>query len=339
MKLVRRYARIYAYLKNHPFWPSLLTDGGVLTLLLILSIGFTVLCGVRSVKDISPELKVIDIDFRGPHSLSHLSISIEKNDPTAEGSQKLHEDNIYVGYSLSRYMKPYIWDEDYLRDVWSTLPIDLYDTVRVGRLMFYSNSELKDVLSVPHIKKAGFGGSTEIRDTGIYLTKTDSVTGNKASNVFVVKRTESDTVKFANIYSGEFFKTGSHNPYIYLNFRISAHVKNEIDSSYVMFSLSHKDPVLKETLNPVNIINVFPQPTNISPSYIIYQGEDLNKMLNNNGFTFLGEDLGVKRKTDRANFLWTVLFGTAIALTIDILVHLIMKWRNLSGQKKRRKQN
>lgn len=86
----------------------------------------------------------------------------------------------------------------------------------------------------------------------------------------------------------------------------------------------------------VNILSVFPEPTYISPSSIIYEGDELAKLYRNNGFVFLGEDLSIKQKSDRNTFLWTVLFGTAIALTIDILVNLILKWRDILPKRRRK---
>ena len=323
-RFLKRYAVIHAYLKNHPFWPSLLTDGGMLTLMLILSICFTVLCGVRSVKDISPELKVIDIDFKGIHSLSYLDIGLWRN----------VADNVIVQYSLSDLIKDTRSKDDYLYDIWRTLSIEAIDTFKIGQINFYSNSIIDSIHTVPYVK------TDKIRENGLYYTSLDSTSSNRHSNVFVSKRSERDVKKFVNIYYGNFFQTESSNPYIYLNLRISSSLdidKTCTDSSAVIFSFSERDPILKETKSPVNIISVFPEPSYISPSYMIYKGEHLYKLIENNGFTFLGEDLGIKRKTDRANFLWTVLFGTSIALTIDILVHLIMKWRNLSGRKRRRK--
>ena len=327
--ILDRYARAEAYLKNHPFWPSLLTDGGVLSLMLIISICFTVFCGLNSVKDISPELKVVEINFRGAHSLSYLHINMLRNYVINAEQGEFETDRIDVDYSFSDYIKKNRYKEDNLLDIWTTMSLMSYDTLKIGRIGFYSNSPLKNVITFPEVKREG------IRGTGLYHTVADSLSVHNFSNVFVARRSESDSVVFSNHYYGDFFKSSSTNPYIYLNFRLESAiaVDAELDSSAVFFEFSAKDPQLKETLSPVNIINVFPEPTYISPSYIIYKGEELHKMIKNNGFTFLGEDLGVKRKTDRATFLWTVLFGTAIALTIDILVHLIVKWRKLTARK------
>ena len=60
------------------------------------------------------------------------------------------------------------------------------------------------------------------------------------------------------------------------------------------------------------------------------------KVIKNNGFTFLGEDLSIKQRSDKSIFLWTVLFGTSIAITIDILVNLILKWRNIIPRRRKR---
>ncbi len=321
------YARVEAFLRSHQFWPSLLTDGGMLSLLFVLSVGFTVFCGLNSVRDISPELKVVEIDFKGVHSLSYLDIAINRNYTVGGVENGRVTDRIDVKYSVSDYIKKNRDKEDSLLDIWSTMSLMHYDTLKIGRIGFGSNSPLQNVITFPLLKKEG------IRNTGMYLTSTDSLSGHYFSNVFAARRSESDTVIFKNYYYGDFLKSSATNPYIYFNFRLEAALATDIDSSAVFFSFAEKDPVLKETLSPVNIINVFPEPTYVSPSYIIYKGEELYKMIRNNGFTFLGEDLGIKRESDRANFLWTVLFGTAIALCIDILVHLILKWRKLNNSK------
>lgn len=67
-KAIRRYKKVECFLKNHPFWPSFLSNGSILFILLILSVIFTILCGKNSVRDIAPELKVIDLSFDGKYS-------------------------------------------------------------------------------------------------------------------------------------------------------------------------------------------------------------------------------------------------------------------------------
>ena len=327
LRFMDRYAKAESYLKNHPFWPSFLTDGGVLSLMLIASIGFTVFCGIKSVKDISPELKFVDISFRGVHSLSYLDINMSRIHVVHHSEGELVTDMITVKHSFSDYIKKERYKEDNLLDIWTTMSLMAYDTLKIGRISFSSNEPLKNAFTIPEVKQEN------IRGTGMYHTVTDSSSAHNYSNVFAAKRSESDTVVFTNVYYGDFFKSNSTNPYIYLNFRLESSITTELDSSAVRFFFSEKDLQLGETLSPVNIINVFPEPSYISPSYIVYKGEQLYKMIRNGGFTFLGEDLSIKRKTDRANFLWTVLFGTAIALTIDILVHLILKWRKLTARK------
>lgn len=112
-----------------------------------------------------------------------------------------------------------------------------------------------------------------------------------------------------------------------------------VDSTYIIFNYSSKSDTLSSTKHTVNILSIFPEPTYVTPTNIIYMNDELGHVIRNNGFVFLGEDMNIKQKSERSTFLWTVLFGTAIAVSIDILVNLILKWKGILPRKRRRKDN
>lgn len=80
----------------------------------------------------------------------------------------------------------------------------------------------------------------------------------------------------------------------------------------------------------LNILNVFPQPNIVKPDFIGWRGKEKIKEISlNSGVLLFFEDLNRKAETDREVFLCTVLLGTALAFLLDIIVNLIIKWRNL----------
>lgn len=91
------------------------------------------------------------------------------------------------------------------------------------------------------------------------------------------------------------------------------------------------DDTLKKIEVPINIINIYPQPTKVTPGSIEYSGKTkFMEIGKNGGIYFLIEDLNKKATSDRKVYLYTILLGGALAFLLDIIVNLIIKWRNLS---------
>ena len=329
-RYLRRYKKAENFLKGHPFWPSFLSNGGLLCVLLIVSIVFTFICGRNSIRDIAPELKVIDISFDGNYSSWLDQITILHD---IEKGSKEFVDRFVVSYGST--------DDPNTSSKFDTSPIyakiadyganiDRGNTV-VSQMRFLVNSESQLVSSRNNIlidENTSFDECIALPDTISPLLYTQHLVCSKDS---LQKMT------FEEAFDGNFVASNRKNPYIYFNFHLDGSFLLDDEKSALSFIFAQKDNQFHQTLNPVNILQVFPEPTYQSPSSIIYKGQDLVKVIENNGFTFLGEDLSIKQRSDKSVFLWTVLFGTSIAISIDILVNLIIKWRNIIPRRKRRK--
>ena len=329
-KFIRKYKKAERFLKGHPFWPSFLSNGGVLLLFLILSIGFTILCGINSTRNILPEMRVVELTIKGDEHtwLRKLAINHDKD--------KSYQDTLILEYSFSqgdmrkpekqydesrfdRWMNrrgPFKYDKD------SVMISELEFSTLVPHELHFSNHDIDDFSRIQH-PEYHFGVIES--NNGLCFRKYN-----------FCKKGMENHAKFKEVFTGNFIGPGNKNPYIYLHFKFNSDIAFDNNKGKIVFQFSPKDPFYDETYSPINVINVFPEPTYASPSFISYEEDGLSKVTANGGFTFLGEDMGIKKKTDRSNFLWTVLFGTAIALTIDILVNLILKWRDILPSRRKK---
>lgn len=331
-KVIRRYKKAEAFLKNHPFWPSFLSNGGILTIFLIASIIFTVICGRNSTRDILPELKVLDLRFSGNYETWLNDINIFHN-IHLPGLEENHNDRISFGYGSTCYERDTIYDDRAFLDkvnAYYNLGIDA-DSVIVSKM------SIKTFDTYTLLETRNNIGLLANPKSSMPMAVMDSLSPTFFSHNLICPKDSLRSERFRDTFDGNFISTNKRNPYIYLNFILDGDFRYHPEESTITFIFSEKDGMMSETKAPVNILSVFPEPTYQSPSCIIYEGDDLKKVIENNGFTFLGEDLSVKQKSDKRTFLWTVLFGTAIAITIDILVNLIIKWRDIVPRRKRRK--
>ena len=329
-KIFRRYKRIEDFLKGHPFWPSFLSNGGMLLFFLILSIGFTILCGINSLKDVLPELRVTNLTLKGDEYTWLRSIYINHD------IEKSSKDSLSIKYSFTQDLKPldYQYDETSFYEWMSTRDTLIYDkdSVMISEFEFqtlvphelYRSAYDIDNPNIIHYPEYHFGVINS--NNGLCFRKYN-----------VCKRGMEESAAFEEVFTGNFLSPKGDNPYIYLHFMLNSEVIFDESNGMIVFNYSHKDPLYQETYSPVNILNVFPEPTYASPSFLIYKDEELKKVIENNGFTFLGEDMGIKKRTDRTTFIWTVLFGTAIATSIEILVSLILKWKEILPKRRRKR--
>ena len=94
---------------------------------------------------------------------------------------------------------------------------------------------------------------------------------------------------------------------------------------------SHNDLYEKP---PMTIEKIYPQPTFMDLNVIVYNGRDVEYVLDQGGVYVTAIDPDKKNHADRMEMLWTVLLGTIIAFSLDIIVQLILKWRKLKEYKK-----
>ena len=62
---------------------------------------------------------------------------------------------------------------------------------------------------------------------------------------------------------------------------------------------------------------------------------DIQDVLENGGVYFLAEDMAKKDKAERKIFISSVLLGASLAFLIDIIINLVIKWRDLSKRQKK----
>ncbi len=322
-KVLKRYKKAETYLKNHPFWPSFLSNGGILAIMFIASVVFTVICAKNSLTDINPVLKVIDLSIQGDEKTELYKLGIYHDVNSDE------QDLVFVEYGLTQKDRAYNYDEYKFETALKNAGLAYdKDSVLISELCFKTMDSHR-VINSSHNLSIGQGNP-------YYFCVTDSISDLYYKQYNYCKRGMDTIAVFKNSFVGNFIANNKKNPYIYLNFIIDGGYTSDPEDAFVIFNIGPKKGDNRVSSTAVNILSVFPEPTYISPSSIIYEGDELAKLYRNNGFVFLGEDLSIKQKSDRNTFLWTVLFGTAIALTIDILVNLILKWRDILPKRRRK---
>ena len=96
----------------------------------------------------------------------------------------------------------------------------------------------------------------------------------------------------------------------------------------------------KELHDPIQITNIFPQPNLIIANMVAYKGKDkVQEVLDNGGVIFSGIAYNQKDMADRNVFLCTVLLGAALAFLLDVIVDLVIKWKNLSERMRNKGTN
>ena len=340
-RFFRWYKRTETFLRSHPFWPSFLSNGGVLVLILVLCIGFTLFCGWNSLKDVHPELSYASVTFRGDEYTALYDIRITHD------KDKITPDTVSICYHLTQKTKE-------PEDQYDESRLDAWMRERLGNTYSRDNalvSEFEFATTKPYEHKLS---AHNIDNIYLNIKEGEMRPDSGSSHFFGVTEADTDMCyrkydycekgyedKYSynnEIFVGNFLSSKKTNPYIYFEFHLNGEFEVGEKSGKIVFKYNLKDPRYDDSYSPVNILQVFPEPTYASTSFLIYEKEELGKVIANNGFNFLGEDLGIKRRTEKSTFVWTVLFGTAIAATVDILVNLILKWRGiLPGKRRRRK--
>ena len=329
-KFLKRYKKVENFLKGHPFWPSFLSNGGLLSVLLVISIVFTIICGRNSVRDIVPELKVMHLEFSGQNKtwLDHINITHD-----VDKERKEFKDLLIASYGITDEVdiSRMFDDSGICKRIATEYGVKLDKSSLISKMNFRVNNDIEFI----DMKYNAYLDDKASFDTCISFS--DTIDLQQYSKYLICCKDSLNKGVFEDAYAGNFIASSRRNPYIYFNFHLDGNFLLDANESILTFVFSERDEQFRQALNPVNILHVFPEPTYQSPSYILYKGEDLAKVIRNNGFTFLGEDLSIKQDSDKKTFLWTVLFGTVIAVTIDILVNLIIKWRNIIPRKRRRR--
>lgn len=130
---------------------------------------------------------------------------------------------------------------------------------------------------------------------------------------------------FESFY-GNLFYSDEDNPYICFFLKIEMKYNDNTKG----------DIRICTTKSPMNYTSLYPTPDVIQPEYVQYNTpEKIQAVLHNGGVFFVADDINKGWEASRKSFLFSVLLGAAAAFILDIIVNLIIKWRNLV----RRKEN
>lgn len=144
-------------------------------------------------------------------------------------------------------------------------------------------------------------------------------------------------------YTGESLFKDKHSKSPYYNFWIGIscpkmipHNPNVEDSQIgIILEFSDRDS-LGEFTNPIAFDHIYPEPSRVTPTKVLYMGYDkVKEVIDNTGISISGTDIKAKTTSDKKIFLYTVLIGTILAFMLDVLVELVIKWRNLVRRKNR----
>ena len=137
-----------------------------------------------------------------------------------------------------------------------------------------------------------------------------------------------------SFYGKDVFKQWSKvNPYFKIWIGLNMKCKYELDDNSeitILLDDSNNNKYGKCINEPLNIEEIIPQPSYRSVSEIKYKGkEKINEVVKNGGVYISALDPEKKAESDKRQILFSVFAGTFIAFCIDILVQLILKWRNI----------
>ena len=104
------------------------------------------------------------------------------------------------------------------------------------------------------------------------------------------------------------------------------------DSSMIKILMNKKDvnKSVSGIFNPLSIDQIVPEPSIYNISEIIYRGKDkIHEVIKNGGVFIQVTDPTLKSESEKMQIINTVLAGTLLAFCLDIIVHLVKKWRRL----------
>ncbi|GEM_PF-4347543 len=142
---------------------------------------------------------------------------------------------------------------------------------------------------------------------------------------------------FFNIrMSGNYFTEkqtvrSSKNPYICLQVNLKLPQLQDDYAKYSKISMDFSGIIKDKIIQPMNYINIYPEPDVINPQYIIYNSkEKLDKIINNRGFYIFAENLEAKKVNELRNYLYTLLLGSLLAFAVDLFFRLLRNWKKAS---------
>lgn len=124
----------------------------------------------------------------------------------------------------------------------------------------------------------------------------------------------------------------SINPYhcmwIGINFKCETELNDKSIIRIVYNKIDYTDSLIG-IKQPITLDKVYPQPTTMTLTELVYTGNELETVLKQGGIYITGVEPERKGKVDRLGIILSVLLGTIAAFILDVLVHLIIKWKHL----------
>lgn len=196
----------------------------------------------------------------------------------------------------------------------------------------------------PYHKKIMFDKDFDSAVKGAYIVKqpTDSTI---SIDLAPEKTIELPSGKYAygpqrvEIYSNN-LGVKSNNPYYY--YYIGLDIPETSDGQtakypFTTFSFQLGDHVRFNNLGYIHQNKdlkynfIYPEPDVINGAWIYYyKKETIDKVRANHGVVIQAEDIQALNKSNRENFLYSVLVGLFAALFFDIFIQLIREWRNIN---------
>lgn len=133
------------------------------------------------------------------------------------------------------------------------------------------------------------------------------------------------------------------NPYLYFFIALFHQIPDSVILKSTSISIEWGDSnskdnrITKMTTNPMRINYIYPEPDNMNFSTIIYSTQEkMREVCKNGGVVIQAEDIELVNRRNRLAFIYSILLGAVIAFWIDVLIHVIVKWRNLNLKYKTR---
>ena len=206
-KLLSRYKKCEAFLKVHPFLPNFLSNGGLLAILFIVSIVFTIVCGRLSTRDINPVLKVVELSIQGKQfpRLSKIGIYHDINEDV--------QDLLWVEYGMTEKKRDTNYDDrQFKTDIRKAGLYYHQDSILINEFVFKTD-EPHNYLSNNYNMQLGKAHKQ-------HFTVTYSNTGSYYRQYNLCERRCADTTKFKNSFEGNFISPNRNNPFIYMHFKM-----------------------------------------------------------------------------------------------------------------------
>lgn len=343
--MLRFYVKIRRYIINHSFGAFFFSHGGVHILAAIVMICFSIYFCKHSVA-YEPVYKQIDVKYNDSFKDLHtLEIQIGTSEGHVEHKNvtsgltvfaipnhvdvtKLEKDSLY--YEISKEERHIVkLNEDDPYDVKYICPVKnecINDTLRSSRAINISISTPNTSFIMDDKKQGDIW-----QEMGELWFRLDSLSHNYVSQTEYFDYNYNQFYFNAVALWGNFMTESLKNPYYFLSLNLTGIGATDKTQGWfwIKFDGLNENGIAK---CPLNIIQCIPDTYSYSP-----QGGlriPIQDVLKNGGVYLLAEDVGKKSKAERNVFFNSLLLGASLGFLIDILINLIIKWRNLAIRKK-----